>query len=223
MKSLLIAGTNTDVGKTILMASLIAYRQKYLSQKKLGVMKLIQTGLGDYEFLSNLFDCPIVVPLRFKEPLAPPISAKLEGKTVDLKLVWQELVRLQKENDFVLIEALGGLGSPMTEELTVADIAGEWRLDTVLVADVRLGAIAQIVANVAIARQCKVKLKGIILNCVEDIREDQLENLAPQNLIQQLTNIPILGTIPHLKDCQDLDKLSQVASNLSLFDGEYLK
>ncbi len=216
MKSLLIAGTNTDVGKTILTASLTAYFLKYHSQKSLAILKLIQTGIGDFEFYSNLFNCQIVVPLRFNAPFAPPISANLEGKTVDLKPVWQELVKLQQEKDLVLIEALGGLGSPVTEELTVADLAGEWRLDTVLVADVRLGAIAQIVANGALARQSKVKLKGIILNCTSEISQAELENLAPKNLIEKLTNIPVLGIIPHLKDCQDLDQLVAVASNLEL-------
>lgn len=214
-KSLLIVGTNTDVGKTILTACLSVYLQKYQHQKSFSILKLMQTGVGDYEFYSQL-NLPIVVPLRFSAPLAPPVAAQLEGKTVDLKLVWQELVNLQSQKDFLLVEALGGLGSPVTEELTVADLAGEWRLETVLVADVRLGAIAQIVANVALARQAKIKLKGIILNCVQEITPEELENLAPKRLIENLTNMPILGVIPYLKNCQDLHQLTQVASNLDL-------
>jgi len=61
----------------------------------------------------------------------------------------------------VLVEALGG--SPVSEEFTVADLA-EWR-PTVLVVPVKLGAIAQAVANVALARPSRVHLKGIVLNC----------------------------------------------------------
>ena len=216
MNSLLITGTNTDVGKTILSASLISYWQKYKNNKKLGIMKLLQTGVGDYEFLSSLFDYDIVVPLKFKAPLAPPIAAQLEGENIDLKKVWQDLVTLQQEKDFVLIEALGGLGSPVTNELTVADIAGEWRLESVLVVDVRLGAIAQVVANVALARQCKVKLKGIILNCIEPISEENVEQWTPISLMEEFTHIPILGVIPYLKDCKNIEKLAQVASNLDV-------
>jgi dethiobiotin synthetase len=218
MKSLLIAGTNTDVGKTILTASLIAYWCQYKFQQKdhLGVMKLMQTGIGDYEYYTSVFDLPIIVPLKIKAPLAPPVAAYLEGKTVDLKIVWQELVHLQQAKELVLVEALGGLGSPVTDELTVADLAGEWRLPTVLVADVRLGAIAQIVANVALARQCKINLKGIILNCVEPRRPEEIEKWTPQTLIQQLTNVPILGIIPYLKDYKNIKELAQVASNLDL-------
>ena len=53
----------------------------------------------------------------------------------------------------------------MTAELTVADVASQWRLPAVLVVPVRLGAIAAAVANVALAEQKKVKLLGIVLNC----------------------------------------------------------
>jgi dethiobiotin synthetase len=35
-------------------------------------------------------------------------------------------------------------------------------------------------------------------------------------LIQSLTNIPVLGCLPHLDNLADLDKLAQVASDLDL-------
>jgi len=73
----------------------------------------------------------------------------------------------------VLVEALGGLGSPVSEEFTVADLA-EWRLPTVLVVPVKLGAIAQAVANVALARPSRVHLKGIVLNCVQLVHSKKL-------------------------------------------------
>jgi len=84
------------------------------------------------------------------EALAPPPAA--EGRRVELELVWQAFESLRSSRDWVLVEALGGLGSPVSEEFTVADLAAEWRLPTVLVVPVNLGAIAQAVANVALAR-----------------------------------------------------------------------
>ncbi|EAW43081.1 ATP-dependent dethiobiotin synthetase BioD, partial [Nodularia spumigena] len=114
----------------------------------------------------------------------------------------------------VLVEALGGLGSPITNELTVADLAGDWRLPTVLVVPVRLGAIAQAVANVALARQSKVNLKGIVLNCVQPRTDAEIADLTPSDLIQSLTHTPVLGCLPYLDNLEDLDKLAQVASHL---------
>jgi dethiobiotin synthetase len=121
---------------------------------------------------------------------------------------------LRSQRDFVLVEALGGLGSPVTDELTVADLAGEWRLPTVLVVPVRLGAIAQAVANVALARQSRVNLKGIILNCIQPRTDAEIADWTPQQLIQSLTNTPVLGCLPYLDNLTDLDKLAQIASDL---------
>ncbi|MBH8554813.1 ATP-dependent dethiobiotin synthetase BioD [Nostocaceae cyanobacterium CENA357] len=218
LKSLLITGTDTEAGKTVLTTALAAYYQKYYPQLSWGIMKPIQSGIGDREWYQRLFSlnqsAEEITPLYFQAPLAPPVAAARENRRVDLAVVWQALSELQKRRDFVLIEALGGLGSPVTEELTVADLAGEWRLPTVLVVPVRLGAIAQAVANVALARQTKVNLKGIVLNCVQPRSDDEIADWTPSDLIQSLTNTPVLGCLPYLDNLDDLDKLAQVASNL---------
>jgi dethiobiotin synthetase len=111
---------------------------------------------------------------------------------------------------------LGGLGSPVTRELTVADIARDWRLRGVLVVPVRLGAIGQAVANVALARHSGFKLKGIVLNCVQAAAEQKIADWAPIDLIESLTQIPVLGILPHLDDPTDLVKLAKAASDLDL-------
>ncbi|MEA5552432.1 dethiobiotin synthase [Anabaena cylindrica UHCC 0172] len=218
LNTLLITGTDTEAGKTFLTTALAAYRQKYYPQSSLGIMKPIQSGVGDSELYQTLFTLnqspEEITPLYFQAPLAPPIAAAKENRTIDLALVWQTLLKLQKERDFLLVESLGGLGSPITDELTVADLAGEWRLPTVLVVPVRLGAIAQAVANVALARQTKVNLRGIILNCTQSRTEAEIADLTPPQLIQSFTHIPVLGCLPYLENPTDLDKLAEIGSDL---------
>ena len=219
MNALLITGTDTETGKTVLTTALAAYWQKFVSPN-LGIMKPIQAGIGDRELYSQLFalnqSIDEINPLYFDAPLAPPIAAAKVGRTIDLGLVWQKFQQLKSRRDWVLVEALGGLGSPVTNEFTVADLAAEWRLPTVLVVPVKLGAISGAVANVALARLIGVDLKGIILNCVQPVSKAQITDLTPVDLIQSLTNIPVLGCIPYLANPTDLDKLVQVAANLDL-------
>ncbi|HIK07160.1 MAG TPA: ATP-dependent dethiobiotin synthetase BioD [Trichormus sp. M33_DOE_039] len=220
LKELLITGTDTEAGKTVLTTVLAAYWQKYHPQSRLGIMKPIQSGVGDREWYQNAFKLEQspeeITPLYFQAPLAPPIAAAKENRPVDLAIVWQALTKLRSQRDFLLIESLGGLGSPVTDELTVADLAGEWRLPTVLVVPVKLGAISHTVANVALAKQTKINLKGIVLNCTQPRTEDEITDLTPKDLIQSLTNIPVLGCIPHLDNLTDYEKLAQTASNLDL-------
>lgn len=220
MNSLLIAGTDTDAGKTVLTSALAAYWQMYFPDRSLGIMKLLQTGTGDRELYTRLFaldQSPQELnPLHFGAPLAPPIAAEREGRHIELEKVWTALQSLCKRKDFVLVEALGGLGSPITHELTVADLARDWRLPVVLVVPVKLGAIAQAVANTALANQSRIHLKGIVLNCVTACSDEEKADWAPIDLIQSLTNVPVLGVLPHLGDPTDLFKLAQVASDLEI-------
>jgi dethiobiotin synthetase len=216
MKTLLVTASDTNTGKTIITTSLKAYYQYYFPNFKVGLMKLLQTGLeGDRQFYQQFFP-DVIVPLCFAAPLAPPLAAEKENKYVDLKIIWEALLKLQKENDFVLVEALGGLGSPITDELTVADLAGSWCLETILVAPVKLGSIGQIIANVALAKQSKIKIKGIILNCVTPCTQEEIADWTPINLIESLTYTPVLGVFPYLDELTNLEKLAQAASKLKL-------
>ena len=220
LKTLFITGTDTEAGKTVLTVALAAYLQKYRPQQSLGIMKPIQSGIGDREIYQKLFTLEQseteITPLYFQAPLAPPLAAAKENRQVDLGVVWQTFTQLSQSRDFLLVEALGGLGSPVTDEFSVADLAGEWRLPTVLVVPVRLGAISQAVANVALAKQAKVQLVGIILNCQQAMTSEQIADWTPVDLIESLTNIPVLGCFPYLENTSDLDRLAQFASDLEL-------
>ena len=216
MAALLIAGTDTDVGKTFVTIALTVYWQKYRlvknEQNLLSLFKLMQTGVGDVELYQKLFaeveGIDIVPPLRFDAPLAPPVAAAKEGKTINLGEVWQKFTAAQQKSQFVLLESLGGLGSPVTNELTVGDLAAQWRLPTVLVVPVKLGAIANTVANVALARSLKIDLRGIILNCSQLEATGRTEDLTPIDLIQSLTQMPVIGTLPYAKDWNNRDRIA---------------
>ncbi|MEM1394495.1 MAG: dethiobiotin synthase [Cyanobacteria bacterium P01_D01_bin.116] len=220
LKTLFIAGTDTDAGKTVFTTALAAYLQKYRSQNTLGIMKPIQSGIGDRQLYQRLFSLSQseaeITPLYFQAPLAPPLAAAKENREIDLGLVWKTFTQLQQNRDFLLVEALGGLGSPVTDEFTVADLAGEWRLPTVLVVPVRLGAISQVVTSVALAKQAKVQLLGIILNCCASLTPEQIADWTPVDMIESFTNIPVLGCLPYLENPEDLDKLAQLASDFKL-------
>lgn len=220
MNSLLITATDTEAGKTVLTTALAAYWQTYFPKEKLGIIKPVQSGSGDRELYQRLFSlaqsAEEITPLYFQAPLAPPLAAEREGRHVELEKVWLVLESLRRRFSFVLVEAVGGLGSPVTFEYTVADVAASWRLPTVLVVPVRLGAIAQAVANVALARQVGVSLRGIVLNCVLPRSEQEISDWAPASLIQSLTCVPVLGCLPHLDNPTDLSQLARSISALDL-------
>jgi dethiobiotin synthetase len=226
MPSLLITSTDTEVGKTFTTCALAAYYQTHFPHKKLGIMKLIQCGsgdssagtFGDRELYANLFDLDQspseLNPLYFDAPLAPPLAAAKVGRSIDLATAWQSLQNLQQRCDLVLIEGLGGLGSPVTAELTLADIAHEWRLPILLVVPVKLGSIGQAVANVALAAHAGVNLRGIILNCAQPVTDQDIADFAPADLIVNLTRKPVLGCLPYLQAAHSVENLAKAAASL---------
>lgn len=220
MQPLLIAGTDTGVGKTVLTAALAAYWQTYRNPETLGIYKPVQSGEGDREFYHRTFklgqSLAEITPLYFETPIAPAIAAIREGKHIDLGLIWQQFQTLQQRYECLLVESMGGLGSPITYEYTVADLARDWHIPTVLVVPVRLGAISQAVANAALANLQKVNLKGIVLSCGQACSDEDIEAWAPPDLIYSLTNIPVLGILPHLPNISDLPSLARAASDLDL-------
>ena len=226
-KTLFIVGCDTEVGKTVVTSALAAYWQQHFSGQSLGLMKLLQTGVGDDEHYHHLFDAmttwEVVTPLKFLTPVAPPIAAEREGRGIDLAVVWQTLQRLQQNHHRVLVEGLGSLGSPVTDELTVADIAGLWHLACVLVVPVKLGAIGQAIAQVALARQTKVTIKGLILSCSSPDAEAHIDDWAASPMLEQFTGLSVLGTIPYLdeKARTNLSQLAKVAAALNLAQLDY--
>ncbi len=220
-RALLIAGSDTDVGKTVVTTALLAHGLRYGDPAEIAVMKPLQTGYGDRECYSRLFpdltqNPADLNPLWFSAPLAPPLAADQEGRTIDLAPVWEALQRLLGQHQRVLVEALGGLGSPVTHEWTVADLAAAWHLPLVLVIPVKLGAIAQTVANVALARQHHLSLRGLILNCRTPEAETQQDVWAPIPLLENLTQTPVLGVLPWLEAPRDAQRASQMGYRAAL-------
>ncbi|HEY9645555.1 MAG TPA: dethiobiotin synthase [Chroococcidiopsis sp.] len=220
MNALLIVGTEAGTGKTVLLSALAAYWQRYGGDRPLGIFKPIQCGGTDRDRYVQQFGLSQTVdevnPCWFESSLVPPLAAEQAGRKIKLDKLWQSFESLSHQREFVLVEGCGGLGDPVSRETTMADLAWDWRLPTVLVVPVTPGAIAQAVANAALAEQANVHLKGIVLNCLSPDSESHAEDWAPTHLLQSLTHKPVLGCIPHLADPGDRDKLAQAASNLEL-------
>ncbi|HSM81331.1 MAG TPA: dethiobiotin synthase [Nodosilinea sp.] len=220
LNALLVAGTDTEVGKTVVTSALLAYWLQHRPAQAPAVLKPFQSGVGDRELYQRLFfpetSLEAITAQYFDAPLAPPLAAALEGRSVDLTLAWRAVEAAAQRHPWVLVEGLGGLGSPVTYELTVADLAAAWHLPVVLVVPVKLGAIAQAVANVALARQSRVDLRGIVLNCNQPCTAEQIERWAPADFVASLTQTPVLGTLPYLADPETPGALAAAAASLDL-------
>ncbi|MBV9691817.1 MAG: dethiobiotin synthase [Ktedonobacteraceae bacterium] len=199
-KACFITGTDTGVGKTIVTAALAtALRKRGL---RVGVMKPVETGCfmegdrlqaQDACFLRKASGCtaapPLVTPYTFAEPLTPALAAERAGVTIDIKHIRRCYEKLLAEHDIVLVEGAGGLLAPLTECLTMHDMAVELGLPILVVARNVLGIINHTALTVTVARERSFVL-GVVLNCTQP--PDDLAMLTNADALRRWGKAPLL-------------------------------
>ncbi len=207
-KGYFITGTDTSVGKTVVTACLLALnRQRGLDT---GFMKPIETGVNqecsseensDAKFLltvsGNKDSIEEVSPIRLKPTASPLQATRITGQTIDISLILENFRRLQTKHDRMLVEGIGGLLVPLTTNYSVSDLIKDMSLPLIIVSRFSLGTINHTLLTVKAAQETGVKIAGIILNHSEDRPLNEIE-LGQASLIQELSNVPILGECPFI-------------------------
>lgn len=204
-RGIFVTATGTDVGKTVITAGLaLALRERGF---KVGVMKPVQSGHpieapeSDGMRLKNWteVDDPIekIVPYSFPSPVAPQLAAEFVHSEIDRSRIFPLLEQLKAKYDVVLIEGAGGLMVPICEGFSIADLAKEIGWPLLIVAHPLLGTVNHTVLTTLVAQQYGLHSVGVILNGLKE--SDQEPSVAHNpRLIEQMAQIPVLGTVPWL-------------------------
>ena len=177
---LFITGTDTNVGKTYVTA-LIA-KQLVAAGKRVGVYKPAASGcLGDetddpfvlWDAAGRPATIDAVCPQRFAAPLAPHLAARAEGKEVDVELLRSGLDFWRDRSDIILVEGIGGLMSPVSDDEYVADLAYDFGFPLIVVAPNMLGVINQTLQTLITASTFRdgLDVAGIVLNDLHRARD----------------------------------------------------
>ena len=206
LKSLFIAGTDTDVGKTYVTAGLAVVLRKM--NLDVGVMKPFAAGDAqkkgykseDVEILSRAAhtDDPenLVNPQFFPIPASPYTAWKTLKIKPKVSTVLSSFKKLSKLHDMLLIEGMGGIMTPILKDYYITNLIKEMKIPTVIVTRSKVGTVNHTVMTVKMCEKYKIPIKGIIINnfengyAVKDLTRD-LENL---------TCVHVLGSIPFIKD-----------------------
>jgi dethiobiotin synthetase len=182
---LVIAGTDTGVGKTVFAAALTdALAGCY--------WKPVQSGLDgetDSETVGRLGrivrDRILAEAYRLKTPASPHLSARIDGVTI-----LQESLSPPVIDEPLVIEAAGGLLVPLTERTVFADVFARWRIPVVLCARTGLGTINHTLLSLEALRGRSIPVLGVAF-----IGDEQADT---QNIIAALGHVRVLGRLPRL-------------------------
>jgi dethiobiotin synthetase len=174
MPTFCICGIDTGIGKSVaagLMARYLLYKdEKVITQKIvqtgctersqdiLAHRKLMEVGWLDVD--EKKLTCPYCFPF----PGSPHLAAFLSGKTINPAIITAAREQLSELYDWVLMEGVGGLMVPLTENMTILDYLATEKIPIILVTSSRLGSINHTLMSLEVIRSRNLDLAGIVYN-----------------------------------------------------------
>jgi dethiobiotin synthetase len=218
VRDLLVTGTDTGVGKTVIAAALVmALRARGV--RAIG-FKPAETGLNedtaaDSDLLArasgerNPFAAPL---LQLREPLAPAVAAERAGVALNPEEVESRIEDLRKAGYSLVIEGAGGVMVPLswirlkpdstdvaaeqTTPYTVLDLAEKCDLDAVVVGRAGLGTLNHVMMTVLMLQSRHILVRGIVLNG-RGGSQDLAESTNPHALARMVPGLRIVE-VPRL-------------------------
>jgi len=202
-----VTGTDTDVGKTVVSAWLVARLEACY-------WKPVQAGNHpetDSAIVRRLTGAPParILPEAYvlPEPIAPHEAARRAGVAIDMaKLVPPPCDRP------LVVEGAGGLMVPLTDTAYVIDLAAELHLPIILVTRSTLGTINHTLLSLEAIRRRGLTLAGVVVNGPETPhnraaieRYGRVDVVAEIPWLDQLTPAALTAIEPEL----DLAKLAR--------------
>ena len=216
MKSaFLIAGTDTEVGKTHVTCALLhATRQR--GWIAVG-MKPIAAGVeadGCNSDVAQLLAASsiqppvaLINPFLYDPPIAPHIAAQEAGRPIVIEQIQQALAQLRTLADVVWVEGVGGFRAPLDEQHDAADLAQSLALPVLLVVGMRLGCLNHALLTAEAIERRGLVLAGWVANQMDPHMARFEVNLAT---LQARLKAPLLGVTPYSVNPE------QAARNLDL-------
>ena len=192
---IVVCGTDTDVGKTVVSAWLVQGLQA-------SYWKPVQSGLdegGDRDRICQLLNLPPERWLReayaFRQPLAPHWAAECDGAELD-----PACLGLPPCDGPLVVETAGGLMVPLNRSWLQIDQLQRWQLPVVLVARSGLGTLNHTLLSLEALRHRGIAVLGLILN-----GPPHADN---PGTLEQFGGIPVLAQLPPLNplDAEALDR-----------------
>jgi len=207
---LLIVGTDTDVGKTLVTAA--ALRAALARGRRAVAIKPVQTGCRrlpngewvapDVEFYQlashGLAGARSHAVYAYEPACSPHLAARLAGQTISLAAIETAVQQARQAGEWVVVEGAGGLLVPLNESETILDLATRLALPILLVVANRLGAINHALLTLRAIRQANLPCVGLFFNQTTRPGSDEALLRADNPVtIAAFGHTPILGAFAY--------------------------
>jgi dethiobiotin synthetase len=206
-KGILITGTDTGAGKTV-VACLLGKR---LLREGVAVLPLkpVESGCApgadgrpfpaDAAMLRDAFAPELSLSSVCLYPLSavlsPHLAARAQGVSVDPLQIRQTITSAAEAADVVLIEGAGGVTVELREGYSFADLARDLSLPVLIVSGNRLGVLNHLQLTMRYLQSEAIPLFGVILNDVTPEAFPARESNEAE--VRRITGNHYLGRVPY--------------------------
>ncbi len=229
MKSFFVVGTDTGVGKTLIAAGLA--RMLVNRGLHVGAVKPVASGCAkaspdrsgglvseDGKLLQKAAKLPDsvypeIVPVHYKQPLAPYVAAWKE-RAVPLDKIEKAYQTAKKKYDCLIVEGIGGVLVPITRDFPAIDWLVKWKLPALVVARAGLGTLNHTLLTVEALQKRKIKVFGVIVNGYKGKEISEKTNVQA---LRKLLRVPVYGPVRFNSNYRtNLDLLARDLKKLGL-------
>jgi dethiobiotin synthetase len=209
ISDLFVTGTDTNVGKTVLAALLVAALDGTY-------WKPIQTGLsegGDRQTVMRLAELPeertFPESYCFDPPVSPHLAAQWSGVTIGLEGIRKPA---QASKAPLIMEGAGGAMVPINESQTMLDLMLHLAAPVVIASRTALGTINHTLLTVRALREAGVEIRGVVM-----IGKENRDN---ERAIEHYGEVAIAGRIPVLPT---INRAALLNAFRGSFDAKYFQ
>lgn len=188
-----VAGTDTEVGKTIVSALICA---RYKDEVPLAYWKPIASGSIEGRDVLTVGELSGVATIDehilLEQPLSPHLAARLEDQAIEPEAVVRELRQHLAGERSLVVEGVGGLHVPITDDgVLLSDLMPRFGLPAVVVARSTLGTINHTLLTLEALRARHIDIAGVVL--------DGPPNPENRRAIREFGEVEIIGQVPPLE------------------------
>ena len=207
MRGVFVTGTDTEVGKTVVAAAIVA--AAVARGLRVAAFKPVVTGLDepvvdwprDHELLASVANAgqspENVSPFRFGPAVSPHLATELAsaaGGPASLPEPEALVAAAQAEAeraDAIVVEGVGGLLVPLARDYLIRDFAGELSLPVVIAARPGLGTISHSLLTIEAARAVALRIQAVVLTPWPEDPDDMLR--SNMETIERFGEVPVIG------------------------------
>jgi len=135
----------------------------------------------------------------YKDNAEPLIASELDKELIDVDFINNEYKRIAAVSECTIIDGDSGILSPIAANVLTADLVKKLSIPILIVTSPGINAVNNTLMTIYSALEKGLDVRGVIINNIIDDCDKLLLTSIPR-VVEEYTNVKVLGLVPKLND-----------------------